>query len=72
MVLQGVAPSAADGLVWSDTIRGELPSARGGVRIASSPAGRAITDGWFAAMGPDNSVAKSPHLARCLEFGGVT
>src|SRR5258707_14834408 len=72
IVLQSVAPSVADGLVWSDTIPGELPSARGGARIASSPTGRAIADGWFVGARPDNSVAKSLPLARCLEFGGVT
>ena len=72
IVLQSVAPSVVDGSVWSDTIPGELPSARGGARIASSPAGRAIADGWFAGARPDNSVAKSLPLARCLEFGGVT
>jgi hypothetical protein len=72
IVLQSVAPSVADGLVWSDTIPGALPSARGGARIASNPAGIAIADGWFAGARSDNCVAKSIPLARCLEFGGVT
>jgi hypothetical protein len=58
----------ADGLVWSDTIPGELLSARGGARIASNPAGRAIADGWVAGARSDNSVATSLAPARCLEF----
>jgi len=63
IALQSVAPSVADGLVWSDTIPGEPPSARGGAQIASSPAGRAIADGWFAGARPDNSVAESLPLS---------